>query len=95
MIAWSRVRKDARTPLAIRPCVTLSVLLVVATMRGLTAPLPGGCDALLDRYGTECYLARRDVNEFGVVWFGGGEPAPGWPTARPRVFIERYSRSAE
>src|SRR5437867_4104859 len=84
--AWA-ARRVHRTPRKMRCGITGGFLLVVATMRGLTAPLPNGCDALLDRYGTECYLARRDVNEFGEVWFGGGEPAPGCSELRTTLDV--------
>src|SRR5439155_8851809 len=56
--------------------IALSALAVIATMRGPLAPLPEACDALLDRYATECYLPRSDLDEDGELFFRGGESAP-------------------
>jgi|SRR5438093_122051 len=57
-------------------CAVVGVLLLVATMRGLLMPLPNGCDALLDRYGTECYLPRLAVDGDGNLVLMPGKPAP-------------------
>ena len=46
--------------------VVLALTLVI-TLRGLSVPLPDGCDARLDRYGIECYLPHSSL---------GREPGP-------------------
>lgn len=68
--------------LTLRRCGALSIFLVVATVRGLPAPLPEGCDALLDRYTTDCYLPRLAVDEDGELVRVPGDPAPACPELR-------------
>ena len=52
-----------------RRCAAVGVMLFVATLRGLSVPLPAGCDDLLDRYAAECRLPRFDLDEDGELVF--------------------------